>query len=196
MRRVGGAHPRAGASALAAPLLAAPLLGVASCLHTPPQPPFPGEVTREVERVDVLTRDGAPCLWESEQLRIAGADVWTRPPPVEEGWCVDGAEQAWMVEILGRDGPFLSTLLVEADLLVPRREARCVTWDLRSRQPTTLAAYDERHAERRLELLDRAVAKDPSLAGLAFDPAAFVVGGGHVRFCTFRGEQLVLVPVR
>lgn len=171
-------------------------VGVVGCLHTPPHEPFPGEITRDVERVDVSTRDGAPCLWESEQLRVAGADLWTHAPPVEEGWCPDGAEQAWMVEILGRDGPFLSTLLVEADLQSPRREARCVTWDLRTRQPSTLAAYDERHAERRVELLHLAVAKDPTLAGLPLDPDAFVVGGGHVRFCTFRGPDLVQIPVR
>lgn len=178
------------------PRAALVLGGVAGCLHTPPHEPLPGALTHEVERVDLLTRDGAPCLWESEQLRFAGADVWTHSPPVEEGWCADGVEQAWMVELLGRDGPFLSTLLVEADLQAPTRSARCVTWDLRTRQPTTLAAYDERHAERRVELLRLAATKDPSLAGLPLDPEAFVVGGGHVRFCTFKGEELLLVPVR
>jgi hypothetical protein len=171
-------------------------LPVVACLHTAPHDPFPGEVTRTVERRDVITHTGEQCIWEAEQLRFGGADLWTHEPPEGEGWCGGGWDKAWLSELRGRDGPYVSAVLSSMDSTAGPASTWCTTWDLRTRGPTTLAAYDARHAERRLELLDRARERDPSLAGWTIAPDAFLIADRHVRFCAARGTTLRLVPVR
>jgi hypothetical protein len=138
------------------------------------------------ERREQMTQTGDWCSWEAESLAFDQLDLWTATPPDEENWCRAPGESSRTVDILGRDGPYLSVRLTEWSCCPDHATARCVTYDLRTGQPATLEQYDEKHAARRWE---RARAKVP--AGYVLTADAFVVGDRHVRFCAVRGDDVV-----
>jgi hypothetical protein len=94
------------------------------------------------------------------------------------------------VDVLGRDGPYVSVLLTEWACCPDQTTARCGTLDVRDGHWATLDEYDDRHAAKRW---DKAREKAPDLP---LDRDAFVVGDGHVRFCVVQDGGLVQVQVR
>lgn len=163
-----------------------------ACVHTPPHEAVPGAPTVAFARREQMTRDGAWCAWEAESLSFDGRPLWVADAPGEESWCrAPGGEASRVVDVLGRDGPFLSVRLTEWGCCPDHAVSRCVTLDVRTGEPTTLEAYDPRHAERRWS---RAVRDAPP--GFTLSPDAFLVGDRHVRFCAMRGEEMAEVPVR
>lgn len=167
------------------------LLALLGCVHTPPHPPVAGTPAVELVRLEQMNAHGEYCAWEAENLVFEGRPIWSVASPDEENWCRSPGEQARWIDILGQDGPFLSATLHEEACCPEATSVRCVTWDLTTGEPATLAQYDPRWAERRWE---KAQAKVP--AGWEIFPDAFAVGDGHVRFCAFRGEEVRLVPVK
>jgi hypothetical protein len=178
------------------------LVALLGCIHTRPHDPIDGAWRVDTRARRQLTWGGVFCAWEAEDLSFSGQPLWSAPPPDRvdgehnEEWCEDGGESGRMVDVTGQDGPFLSTRLREVGCCPERTTVRCVTWDLRTRVPTTLEAYDEKHAEWRRKKLDRIVTGDPSLAGWVIEPQAFLVRDGHVAFCAVKGDEVREVAVR
>lgn len=178
------------------------LLLLAACVHTPPHDPVPGRWELHTERRERITPDGTWCSWEAENLSYDGRPVWTQEPPdlVEghhnEDWCGTGGESARMMDVVAQDGPFLSTRVRTLACCPPEETVACVTWDLRTAAPARLPDFDEKRAASRWERLQRALAADPTLAGWTFAPDAFLVDGGHVRFCGVRGAEVREVRVK
>jgi hypothetical protein len=158
---------------------------IIACIHTPRhEPPAEGALTRGSVRRESWAPDGTLCVWEDERLEFAGRMLVSHEEPQGDAWCAVSEEAAWAVDELGQDGPYVS--LVLRDLVA--RTARCVTLDVRTGQPITLAEYDERHAERRWERAQR--------AAKGLDPGAFLVGDRHIRFCRIERDEVILVPVK
>lgn len=168
----------------------------AAFVKTPPHPAPPAKWEVTYARVEQMTRKGVWCAWEAESLVYDGNAIWTAPPPEDESFCKAPFEAARMVDVLGQDGPYLSVRLTEWGCC-PEREAvtRCVTYDLRTGEPTTLAAYDEKNWPWREKKLARVLEKKHG-GGWTVEPSAFVVGGGHVRVCATRGDEDIEVPIR
>ena len=153
-------------------------------MHTPPHEPAPGVLARSTVRHESWAPDGTACTWEDERVDFGGRTLVSHEAPDGQAWCKATEEQAWGVDVMGQDGPYVSLAL--RDLVA--RTVRCVTLDVRSGQPVSLAEYDEKHAQRRWEKAQRA---KPGL-----DPAAFLVGDRHVRFCAIAQDEVILVPVK
>lgn len=169
---------------------------LAPFIVTKPHPPPEGAWAVTYARVERMTPKGIWCAWEAESLAYDGTPVWTAEPPQDESFCQAPFEAARMVDKLGQDGPFLSVRLRDWGCC-PEREAetRCVTYDARTREPTTLEAYDPKHYEWRAKKLQRVLDKKHG-GGWSVEPSAFVVGGGHVRVCATRGDEVIEVPIR
>lgn len=172
-----------------------------ACTRTPPHDPVVGTwaVTPVARRE--LTWDGVYCAWESEDLTFEGMILSSAPPPdledgvLNEGWCEVGGESARLVDVVGQDGPFLSTRVQHVDCCPERAEARCVTWDVRTRAQASLEAYDPRRAAVRRRKLDKLLAEDRGFDGWVIAPDAFLLFDGHVRFCATRGGEVREIPI-
>ena len=171
------------------------LLGLLACRHTPPHEPLDAVVVVELDSRERLLRTGEECRWEAEQLLVDGAAVWVEEPPDGEEWCLAGNERARTLDVVSQDGPFLSTILGEMDD-EGRWTRRCVTWDLRTRAPASVYAWDERRAPRRLAEFAALPGRDPSLIGWTLDADAFLMRNGHVAFCATRGAEIREVLVK
>jgi hypothetical protein len=166
------------------------VLALMSCASTRPHAPVAGVHSVAVNWREQERDDGA-CTYETEDLRFGALDLWVDPePPPAEPSCREPYERARTVDVLGQDGPYLSVRLGTRDCCPERRTAACVTYDVRSGLPITLRQYDPRRADGRLA---RAQALVPD--GYTLSRDAFAVGGGSVRFCAFRGDEVLLIEV-
>jgi hypothetical protein len=203
-------------------------LGLAGCAGTPTQPPVPVPVeVRSGWRGEFGgPQERRPCDWHGEVLLVDGQALWGELPDVSVpcGLPSLGVPRGVQVDVVGRDGPYLSTVMrvdgppplrardPRADLLArevdtvppwartpdlalaPSGHPRCRTWDVRTGLPVSLAAYDAARAERRWTRALRATGEQAPLRGL--DPGGFVVGDGHVRFCLRDGDGIAWLRVR
>lgn len=165
-------------------------------VKTPPHAPPPATWEVTYTRVEQMTRGGVYCAWEAESLVYDGKALWAAPPPEDESFCKAPFESARWVDVLGEDGPFVSVRLTELGCC-PERDVvtRCVTYDVRIGEPTTMAAYDPKNAKWRAKKLTRVLDRRDG-GGWTVAPEAFVVGGGHVRVCATRDEEDIEVPIR
>ncbi len=165
-------------------------------VHTPPLPPPAGKVEVAFVRKEDMTPEGVWCTWEAESLFYDGTSIWAAAPPEEEHWCRTPFEASRTVDVLGQNGPFLSVRQSEWGCC-PDAEivTRCVTYDVRTGQPVTLAQYDPRSAKWRGKRLEKLLAKKDG-GGWSAPPSAFVVDGAHVRICAERGDEAIEIPLR
>lgn len=168
------------------------ILALLACVKPAPLPTWSGQAEVRVERRDELARNGAPCLWEAEQLLANGAPVWTTARPDDELWCTTGSEVARIVDIRRGVGPYLSTVLATMDEQ-GRWTQRCVTWDLRTRAPLPLDAYDPAAGE---AWWDAARARARTEApGWHLDRDAWLLRPDGVAFCAQRDGEIREVTV-
>lgn len=159
------------------------ILFLLACVHTPPHDAPAGAWKKEFVRREEMRRSGDYCAWEAESLTYGGAPVWSAEPPLGENWCGTPAEQSRMFDVVGQDGPFLSTRTTESGCCPDRSVTACVTWNLETKLPATLVEYDERRAEKRWAKA-KELAAGPGYSGLTLSENSFVVApGGHVAFC-------------
>jgi hypothetical protein len=203
-------------------------LGLTACAGTPLQPPLavPVEVRSGWRGEFGGPQERRPCDWQGEVLLVGGEPLWGElpEPSVPCGLPAPGAPRGVQVDVVGRDGPYVSTVLrvegtpperapdprVEVlardvdgvppwartpDLaLAPSGGVACRTWDVRTGLPVSLAAYDAGRAARRWARALRTTGEDAPARGL--DPGGFVVGDGHVRFCLRDGDTITWLRVR
>lgn len=163
-------------------MIAALLL--AGCVHTPPHAAVPGAWRRTVARREQMRVDGRWCAWESEALSWDERTLWSVAPPEDDNWCAVPGESARWFDVVGQDGPFLSTRLQDDGCCPAAATVRCVTWNVETGAAATLDDYDARLAERRWARAQVELARDPALRAYTLDRNAFVVTpGGHVSFC-------------
>lgn len=155
------------------------LLVSLGCVHTPPHEPIAEPVTvRLAERHEVADEEGRDCAWEEEGLWRGETLLIGNPAPDATDWCGPPSDHWATLDLLGQDGRYVS-LLQESDTTPPT----CRTWDVVENRPVTLAEYDEKNAPKRIRKASRLLARHPIDA--PFDPDAFLVRAGHVRFCLF-----------
>jgi len=166
------------------------VLVLLSCATTRPHAPVAGAHSVAVAWREEEREDGA-CIYEAEDLRFDSIDLWVDPePPPAEPSCREPWERSRTVDVLGQDGPYLSARLDTRDCCPERRTVACVTYDVRSGLPITLRQYDPRLADGRL-----ARAQELVPGGYTLSRDAFAVGGGGVRFCALRGDEVLLIEV-
>ena len=73
---------------------------------------------------------------------------------------------------------------------------RCVTWDLTTLRPATLAVLNPKLAAHWWSVASGRLVDDPSLAGWMLAADSFVVRDRHLVFCLVRGDELRELPVR
>lgn len=152
-------------------------LVLAACVRTPPHPDWPEAVTVRAElREQVVDETGRGCSWEEESLWVGDRRLVGESPPDSEDWCREPSAHWRTLDVVAQDGAFVS-IVTESSSGAPT----CGTLDLATGQSATLAAYDERHAERRIRWATRLLTRLPRPPG--FDPDRFLVRDGHVRFC-------------
>jgi hypothetical protein len=147
-----------------------------------------------LDRREAITPTGEQCLWEAERLAIGGEVSWPAEAPEGEAWCTTGFEVARTVDILGRDGPFVSTVVADVDASGAWTR-RCITWDVRSGAPTTIDAWSFKLAPTLWASAADALAS-PAWVGWTTDRESFVLRGGHVSFCVARDGEMAEIPVR
>lgn len=107
----------------------AALLLLAGCVRTPPHADWNGRVTVE-NGWRVASPPTPPCDWQGEALVRDGTVLWGELPDRFEGPCPTGGERSRLVtvDIVGRDGPFVSTVLrARGPIPVPRDDDRAST---------------------------------------------------------------------
>mgnify|MGYP001576285118 CR=1 FL=1 len=124
--------------------------------------------------------EGRACTW-AEEAFFAGAErvVGEEPPDA----CVPLTDHWQTVDILGRNGPYVSVLVEAGGCCPPVREARCTTFNVVDRRAVTVYDYHDKVAERRL----RRANAEAAAMGLAapVDPGQFFIRGEHVTFCAW-----------
>lgn len=164
------------------------LFTLIACATTRPHAPVDGAPAVAVTWREEEREDGA-CTYEAEDLRFGAYDLWVDPDPPPSS-CQAPFARARTVDVLGQDGPYLSVRVRTQACCPDRRTVDCVTYDVRSGLPIRLRQYDPRLADARAARADTLVPE-----GFTLRADAFVVGGGHVRFCAFRADEVVLLEV-
>jgi hypothetical protein len=170
---------------------------VAPFVQTAPHAAPEAAVDVKFQRREEMTADGLWCTWEAESLTYGDQVIWGEAMPTDEPWCARPPfESSRRVDVLGRDGPFVSVRLTEWNCC-PDKEVvtRCVTYDVRTGQPATIEAYDPRWAKWRDRRLSMLTEKRDG-GGWTYEPSAFIVGHGHLEICAVRGDETARIPVR
>lgn len=167
-----------------------------ACMHTPPAPPVNQIPQVQLERREFTDPAGQYCAWEAESLMFGSKALWTEEAPDAPNGCVPPGEHARTVDVVGQNGKYVSAILRDWTCCPDVVSLRCVTYDGETGEPTTLEAYDEKHALKRQLRAQKEWVRMGAPAGWTLDPNSFLIDGGHVTFCAIQGENLKKIPVR
>lgn len=152
-----------------------------ACIHTPALPSPGVEVSVSLATLEGRPDDeGRACTWAEEALVADGARLLGGEPPEA---CAPLTDRWQTVDVLGRNGPFVSVVVETGGCCPPVRQARCATFDVVNRREVTVTEYHEKVASRRL----RRAATEAARLGVVtpLDEAQFLVRGQHVTFCAW-----------